>query len=436
MSAPTTTRIDRCRACGSAELEDLFSLGDQFVSGFRLPDDPPLQRAPIGLVYCRGCTLTQQRYTVPSELLYARHYWYRSGTTDTMRAALADVVRAASARVTLRPGDVVLDIGSNDGTLLRQYPSHLCRVGVEPATNLTTLENYESQGLLCVRDFWRAETLIEDRQWFITARTEAGLRAVSEAKIITALGMLYDLDDPLSFLRDVARVLAPDGVFVAQLQCLAQTVRLKDVGNLCHEHLEFYTLRALGSLMLRAGLYVEDVEENDVNGGSYRLYCRKRPDHPGRIVPKGMENPAGLERLIDATSAEDAAGLTDPARLRAFGDDLLANAMELRALVETLVRGGKTVWAYGASTKGNVILQSAGLGPDLVRAAADRSPEKWGRLTCTGVPVVSEDEFRKARPAYAVMLPYTFFDEFDARESAWRAGGGRWVLPVPKVEVR
>lgn len=415
MTAPTMTRINRCRACGSAELEDLFSLGNQFVSGFRLPDDPPLQRAPIELVYCRACTLTQQRYTVPSELLYARHYWYRSGTTDTMRAALADVVRAASARVDLRPGDVVLDIGSNDGTLLRQYPDDFVRVGVEPATNLATEENY--RGLALVRDFW-------------PANLASIVLPQGNVKIVTACGMLYDLNDPLSFLRDVARVLAPDGVFVAQLQCLAQTVRLKDAGNLCHEHLEFYTLRALGSLMLRAGLAVEDVEENAVNGGSYRLYCRlsDRIEH--------VQNENALRRCVDATCAEHDAGLTDPARLRAFGDDLLANAMELRALVETLVRGGKTVWAYGASTKGNVILQSAGLGPDLVRAAADRSPEKWGRLTCTGVPVVSEDEFRKARPAYAVMLPYTFFDEFDARESAWRAGGGRWVLPVPKVEVR
>jgi hypothetical protein len=134
--------------------------------------------------------------------------------------------------------------------------------------------------------------------------------------------------------------------------------------------------------------------------------------------------------------AEHDAGLTNPDRLRAFGEDLLANAMELRGLVETLVRSGKSVWVYGASTKGNVIAQCAGLGPKLVTAAADRSPEKVGRVTCTGVPIRSEEDFRAADPDYAIMMPYTFYDEFDARESAWRRTGGRWVMPVPKVEVR
>jgi NDP-4-keto-2,6-dideoxyhexose 3-C-methyltransferase len=189
-----------------------------------------------------------------------------------MRRALADVVRAATARVTLRLGDKVLDVGSNDGTLLRCYPETLCRVGVEPATNLATRENYEDHNIGCIRDFW---SLPPDHD-----------ESPHKFKIITACGMLYDLEDPAAFLRATAAALAPDGVFVAQLQCLAQTVRLRKTSATCATSTWSSTrCGRLGSLMVRAGLAVEDVEENDVNGGSYRLYCRKRT---GR-VPGGRD---------------------------------------------------------------------------------------------------------------------------------------------------
>ena len=241
MTASYTTRT-ACRVCGHEPLTPLFSLGNQFVSDFpppgRATDGP---RIPIELDLCPQCTLVQARHTPPPELLYRKTYWYRSGVTQTMRDALRDVAYAAERAVNgIKPGDVVLDIGSNDGTLLRSYtaPSRLenpkygiVKVGVEPAENLW---KEGARGIdLLVRDFWSAESYaLAFRKWYTKAAVRQGVeRAV--AKVITACGMFYDLDDPNPFIADVAKVLAPDGVFVAQLMCLKQTLEKRDVGNFC-----------------------------------------------------------------------------------------------------------------------------------------------------------------------------------------------------------
>lgn len=419
MPAPTTSppcpvEHTACRSCGSAALTELFSLGDQYVSDFPAePANPGSSRpVPITLDLCPGCGLVQQRWTAPQDLLYTRHYWYRSGVTETMRLALRDVVESVSRLVKLCPGDVVLDIGSNDGTLLRNYPADVVRVGVEPASNLATPDNYGAHGLELVHDFWPP--------------TSGRVLPYDRAKVITACGMLYDLEDPNQFVADVARVLHPEGLFVAQLMCLRGMFEKSDVGNLCHEHLEFYSLRSLEALLARHGLRVVDVELNGVNGGSYRLYVRHavsgRP--PGPWVEVCREE----ERLLR---------LDDPETLRGWWVRAGANLRRCRDFIlEEVQVGRKEVWVYGASTKGNVLLQAMGLTGKHLTAAADRSPEKWGRYTVgTGVPIRSEEEFRRADPDYALVLPYAFLQEFLRREEAWRARGGRFLVPLPLFEV-
>lgn len=410
-----------CRSCGSPDLTEVLSLGEQYVSDFppKLSGlgDPFPAKIPITLDLCGSCTLVQQRFTAPSDFLYSRHYWYRSSVTQTMQDALEDVVRYAVERVGgLRTGDIVLDIGSNDGTLLRHYDSYspggVIKVGVEPANNLATKENYTRHGLELVHDFWPPAS--------------GTILPYAKAKVVTAIGMLYDLEDPNLFLKDVARVLAPDGLFVAQLQCLRQTVELGDVGNFCHEHLEFYSLKSLILLLGRNGLGVADVEENSVNGGSYRVYCRHLMD--------GLEF---SDRVTEALAREETVlRLADPATYRAL---YLRASYNRDLCVDFLFKErdrGRRTWVYGASTKGNVILQWYGLDGSVIEAAADRSPEKWGRYTVgTGIPIRSEADFRDAAPDYALVLPYTFRDEFYERERDWRSRGGKFVFPLPEFEV-
>ncbi|HET9704341.1 MAG TPA: class I SAM-dependent methyltransferase [Vicinamibacterales bacterium] len=394
----TITRTT-CRLCGSADLEDAFSLGNQYINDF-VPKEKigTGLRAPLDLVTCRQCTLLQLRHTAPQELLYARHYWYRSGVTDTMRRALRHITAQIEGMVSLEAGDVVLDIGANDGTLLASYQvPGIVKVGCEPANNLVGELRQHADHV--IPDFWSYERYDE--------------LDLPKAKVVTAIGMFYDLEEPNQFIRDAQRVLADDGVFVAQLMCLTPMLEKNDLGNICHEHLEYYSLESLKYLFEANGLEMFKIEENDVNGGSYRIFARR---HHGT----GMA-------FDEKVTAKD---------LQAFGERLRQNRDACVAFIKDEVAKGKTVYVYGASTKGNVILQYYGLDASVITAAAERSPEKWGKYTIgTWIPIVSEDEARAAQPDYFLVLPWAFFDEFYKREQAWREKGGKFIVPLPDFRV-
>lgn len=425
------TRRTTCRLCNSPNLIELYSLGDQYVSDF-VPKEKEFRigiKCPIEIVLCQDCTLVQQRYTAPQELLYSRHYWYRSGVTQTMRDALTDVAVSAISRANLIPGDVVLDIGSNDGTLLRFYNDSLIRVGVEPADNLATEENYCGLGL--AHDFWGGpDGALMSGRYFAAIIDNRILECLAghstDAKIVTACGMFYDLEDPNQFIADVAKVLHPEGVFVAQLMCLKQMMDLSDVGNLCHEHLEFYSLKSLQHLFSKHGLQIFDVEENKVNGGSYRIYACLMGTRPVASRIQGFYEAESFGLKIQ-----------DPYSHYAWFSKAKMNRDSVSKLIRGLTQnGGKRIWVYGASTKGNVLLQWYGLDSSIIEAAADRSPEKWGKFTVgTGIPIKSEDDFRASNPDYALVLPYAFLSEFVEREKEWRDKGGRFIVPLPELRI-
>lgn len=411
---PDYTTRDSCRVCHSKNLTPLFSLGEQFVSDF--PTKENLDKGikcPIELEQCNDCTLVQLKHTARQDFLYTRHYWYRSGVTQTMRESLRDVTQAIFRQVELFPSDVVLDIGSNDGTLLRSYPnnSKLYRVGVEPADNL---QEEGKRGIeLLIHDFWNYESYIQ-----------AGL---PKAKAITALGMFYDLEDPNQFIEDISKALAFDGIFVAQLMCLNNMVNIGDIGNLAHEHLEFYTLDSLEFLFDRYGLEIFDVNINRVNGQSYRLWVR----HRGSPV-KAKSGAAYRLQAIRLSEKR----LKTARFYETFFQQMEENKQHVREFILEQKANGKSIWVYGASTKGNVILQYLGLDSTIITGAAERSPEKWGRYTVgTNIPIFSEIDARNAKPDYFLVLPYAFKDEFLKREAEWRRQGGKFIFPLPKLEV-
>jgi cyclopropane fatty-acyl-phospholipid synthase-like methyltransferase len=398
-----TTERTTCRLCGSQKLEDVFSLGEQYVNDF-VPREMVGRglKAPLELVICAKCSLLQLRHSAPQEILYSRHYWYRSGVTDTMRRALRDITAQIESVIRLGPGDVVLDIGANDGTMLDSYTADgIYKVGCEPANNL--IQMLQEKTPYVMHDFWdygRYSALAKG--W-----------GFGKARVITAIGMFYDLEDPNKFIKDARMALADDGIFVAQLMCLAPMLEKNDLGNICHEHLEYYSLESLRYLFENNGLEMFRIEENDVNGGSYRIFAR-------HYKGTGMT-------FREKFTRED---------LSRFADRIRDNRRRCVDFIKAEVAKGKKVYVYGASTKGNVILQYYGLDNRLITAAAERSPEKWGKYTIgSWIPIVSEEEARRARPDYFLVLPWAFFDEFYRREEAWRKTGGKFIVPLPNFRV-
>jgi NDP-4-keto-2,6-dideoxyhexose 3-C-methyltransferase len=388
---------ETCRLCGSARLRDVISIGQQYINDF--PSTPAKKgrngKCPLDIMLCKDCSLFQLRHTAPQELLYSRHYWYKSGINDTIKADLKAITQIASAAVDLQPSDIILDIGANDGTMLSNLKGKAIRVGCDPATNL--LAELRSNAEYVIDDFWSQEKYEK--------------LGIKKAKVITAIGMFYDMEDPNQFIRDIAAVLAPDGIFIAQLMTLKPMLEQNDVGNICHEHLEYYTYKSLKHLFEQNGLEIFDVQENEVNGGSYRLFARLF--RTGSIDYPESYNEEDLYRFLDRLEHQ-----------RALCLDYIKKA----------VSAGKRVYAYGASTKGNVVLQYYGLDHTLIRGVADRNPLKWGRYTLTDIPIESEDECRKNADLFLV-LPYGFIDEFVRRESDWLKRGGEFVVPLPDFRV-
>ncbi len=393
-----------CRLCQSKRLKFVFTLGSQYVNDFVTKDRIGKGiLAPLELVLCENCSLLQLKHTAPQELLYSRFYWYRSGVTQTMRDALRNITASVESVVSLKSGDLVLDIGANDGTMLSTYSVEgIIKVGCEPANNLVA--QLREKADFVMHDFWSYEKLLE-----LTREN----KITSKAKVVTAIGMFYDLEEPNKFIKDIEQSLADDGVFVAQLMCLASMLKKNDIGNICHEHLEFYSISSLKYLFENNGLEIFKIEENEVNGGSYRIFSRK---YKGTGIP-----------LQEDISFDD---------LLAFKQRLDDNKERCVNFVKSEVAKGKTVYVYGASTKGNVILQYYGLGRDLITAAVERSEEKWGKYTVgSWIPIISEEEARAKQPDYFLVLPWAFFDEMYEREVLWRQKGGKFIVPLPEFRV-
>ena len=404
----TTRRT--CRICDSSRLVYLFSLGDLFVSDFVAVETIHKGiKAPIDLVLCEVCSLVQLCHTVNRDLLY-KNYWYRSGTTDTMRKALRDITKLAEEVVDLSAGDAVLDIGSNDGTLLRTYATPgIIRIGFEPAKNIAGEEASQVGVDRTINDYW-----------------DADLYPIPvKPKVITALGMLYDLEDPNKFIEGIKKTLHPNGVFIAQLMCLRQTFDQADVGNFAHEHLLYFSIASLEYLLSQHSLEVLSIRANDVNGGSYRFVIRHR-SHPNRV---SME-------YANRWMQEAKDGLHKPDAYEKLFRRMIDNRDRVVDFIRSERDKGLRTWVYGASTKGNTILQWYGLNAGDIDGASDRSPAKFGKYTIgTGIPIYSEELARESNPDYFLVLPYAFINEFVKRERNWLDHGGEFIqpLPVPKV---
>ena len=397
-----TIKIIKCRLCNSIKLDNLHSFGNLYVSNFVSKNKIKAGiKAPLNLIYCKNCKLLQLEHSAPQEIMYKRFYWYRSGVTITMKKALKDIYNSIIKLNILKKGDSILDIGANDGTLLKYFNKDYETIGCEPAKNLT--KELRKNSKYIINNFWNYKNFLK-----ISKKEK-----IPRPKVITAIGMFYDLEKPSDFIKDAYKALDDNGVFIAQLMCLDSMLKQNDLGNICHEHLEFYSYESLKYLFEKNGFKILKIEKNLVNGGSYRVYCKKNLKKSVKIKEKNFLK-----------------------EIKKFIKRVEKNKEKCLDFLNTAKNKNKKVFVYGASTKGNTLLQYYGIKKDLIPYAAERSPEKWGKYTIgSGIKIISEKKARKLNPDYFFVLPYGFINEFIKREYNWMKKGGKFILPYPKFKV-
>ncbi len=408
-----------CRVCGSQALVPVIDLGFQYLQGsFIKPGHsmPPMRQLPTELVRCdvtadeNACGLLQLAHTFPPEILYA-NYWYRSGTNATMRNHLQSIVDSALG-ILNNEGPTVLDIGCNDGTLLGFYPPRAKRYGVDPSDIAREIGG----------DTVVINTVFPSAQ-SVAALPQAGF------DIVTSIAMFYDLEDPVSFAREIKKLLKPNGVWILEMSYLPLMLQQNSFDTICHEHLEYYSLSVLEIIMGKAGLRVFRTDLNDVNGGSIRCYV-------AQAANQTLGTPEDNARLQQLRTLEFEMELDTDKPYVAFQNRIKRLKDELNTLLFQVRAAGKRVHIYGASTKGNVLLQWYGINRMIVEAAADRNPSKAGARTLgTDIPIISEEESRALNPDYYLVLPWHFRAEFLEREKDAINKGTKFIFPLPALEI-
>ena len=411
-------RRTTCRVCGSSSLTPVIDLGPQYLQGsFVKPgkEMPSHRKINCSLLRCNpqedenACGLLQMEHSVPPEILYAA-YWYRSGTNNTMREHLKGIADSALALVGKDKCNV-LDIGCNDGTLLNYYPGSFEKFGCDPSDVAQ-----EVKGASVVQDIFPSAELSK-------------IIANKKIDVITSIAMFYDLEDPVGFVKDIKRLLSPEGIWIFEMSYMPNMLELDSYDTICHEHLEFYSLAVLEKIAALADMKLFKISFNDINGGSIRCYATHKDN--GRYYDK-----ANYQLMNEIRQKEFDLELDTDKPYVAFQYRIEKVKTELHDLLVKLKHEGKKVHIYGASTKGNTILQWCDINSMLVEYAAERNPDKYGAYTLgTNIPIISEAESRAMNPDYYLVLPWHFKKEFLEREKDALDKGTGFIFPVPKVDV-
>lgn len=409
----SSTPITQCRISGSPNLIPVLSLGEQSLTGV-FPSHPTeeITSGPLELVWCPDSGLLQLRHSYDLNEMYGMNYGYRSGLNQSMVAHLRNKVASLERLRPLQNGDLVLDIGSNDATTLKAYENTATlRVGMDPTG--VKFKQYYGNGIDLIPDFFSA--------------TEFCKRFPRhKASIITSIAMFYDLENPSAFVADIAEVLAPDGVWHFEQSYMPSMLRTNAYDTVCHEHIEYYSLMPVKRILEQNGLRILDVQMNAINGGSFAVTATHERS-------QRKSNQAVVDWLLEQ---EEGMGLHTPAPFRQFEQRVFEHRRNLLTLIKALVADGKKVLGYGASTKGNVLLQFCGLTEQDIPAIAEVNPDKFGKFTPgTSIPIVSEADAKAMRPDYFLVLPWHFKDAILNREKEYLAAGGKMIFPMPEIEI-
>lgn len=410
------SEIRACRMCGNSNLQSVITLGSLALSGVFPLVGEEVAFGPLELVKCysdngkKVCGLLQLKHNYDLNTLYGDNYGYRSGLNQSMVDHLKSIVKKVTKVTTLKKNELVIDIGSNDGTLLKAYPADLDLVGIDPT--IKKFDKYYPSHITRIPSFFSSSVVQE--------------KLKQKVKVITSIAMLYDLEYPVEFAKQIVDVLDDDGIWVTEQSYMPKMFENMAYDTICHEHLEYYTLSNLKWMADKIGLKIIDVEINDINGSSFCVVFAKK-NSPFKAITKLVESILKREETFQMDKLDF---------YMDFSGKIKQANVELLQLLVDINKKGKKIFGYGASTKGSVILQTSGIGKKHISYIAEVNEYKFGRLAPgTDIPIISEIEARNMKPDYFLVLPWHFRENIIQREQAFLASGGKLVFPLPRLEI-
>ena len=404
-------------------MKKLLSLGEHYISDFVDPKDIlKRDKYSLDLYLDEKIGAARLKNVAPKDKMWGK-YWYRSGTNLSMSLELKSISEEITKRIELSENDVWLDIACNDGTMFKYMPSNIIKLGIDPCDD----SYYDLSSKLCnsvVQDYFSKEA------YFKTGYGD------KKCKIITTIAMFYDLEDPHTFLQDINEILDDNGTWVIQLSYTPLMIKQLAFDNICHEHVYYYSLMSLKKLFDLHDMKIVDASLNDANGGSIRVYIQKNKAEINSFANAPLRDVCNFRIASLIQFEENECDISNPELWHNFAE----NIEKLKDLTVNFIRAeknkGKKIFGYGASTKGNTLLQYFDLNFNDIEAIAERSPYKFGLQTIgTNIPIISEDEMRKSNPDYLLILPWCFIKEFQEREKVYLQNGGQFIVPCPKFEI-
>ena len=407
----------------SNDLSDIiFTLGDLYVSDFvNESDQPRAGKHDISIVMDTKYGAARLKNPTSIHSMFGK-YWYRSGINTTMKLELKNIVESVCSNIDLKDNDLWLDIACNDGTLLSFVPNNINKLGIDPADDSFYNESSKHSDQI-IQDFFTEDNYKKSK--FDNVK----------AKIVTCIAMFYDLDNPKIFLNDIYNIMEDNGLLVIQMSYTPLMLHQLAFDNICHEHVYYWSLTSIEKLLNECNFIIRDCQLNDTNGGSFRLYIQKNTSDESSFSTSPYRDICKF-RIDSLKLLESTQKLEDTNTWLNFYSKINKLRDETVSFIKQEKQKGKTIYGYGASTKGNTLLQYFGLDSSLITAIAERSSYKYGLKTIgTNIPIISEEEMRSNNPDYLLVLPWHFIAEFTKREYAFLNGGGKFIVPCPTFQI-
>ena len=402
--------IKACRVCKSPNLDPVLDLGLQNLTGvFPKKTEADPIASPLNVIYCHECKLVQLEHSVSPDFMYGDNYGYRSGLNESMTLHLKFKIDVLAQKFNIGKNSIILDIGSNDGTSCNHWLKYSNFVtGMDPTA--AKFSEYYDPRVTLISNFFSSNNFLSRSK---------------KADLITSIAMFYDLEDPVSFAKEISESLSNDGIWYLEQSYLVSMVRSTSYDTICHEHLEYYSLTSLNVIMTLAGLKIIDVSLNDTNGGSITITVAK-------IQSKYEVNTEYIDWLL----AKETNFFCDSRKnLLMFSDKAKLHRDELKDLVLSL-SSKSPIWGLGASTKGNTILQYCGFTSKEIAYIVDVNPRKWGCETPgSRIPIISENALKESKVNYMLVLPWHFRKNLLGKAQDFFVSGGKYIFPLPEIEI-